>query len=341
MIFGLLATATVEIDHATSRLSEWFNTVAESTWSASGLEASERPEQNAELLKGILSAKSAAEAPTALTVGRLGFGPGAPFRLMYMPLRGLGDLPQLCLHYYEADYTMLHVGSAHMKELKPLLPFGRLPLLLAPADQSPGSIFPLAQSGAIVRHVFREQKMPSNQLMAEADMWFEQVKEAFGQHQTWGKAFNATALREATPSEVEAVKGLHYRGMRNRGVSYSPLEMSIAALHTFEERLGATQSHLTSNHLHSGDGEKVTFADLALFLQLFELLEDDNYPQALTALQLPNLARFFSQLAREERIVEFLQYKRPPRNGPHDGTSYPFKPGKTAAAAAAALHDEL
>tara|TARA_B110001452_G_C15130292_1_gene393884 strand:+ start:539 stop:919 length:381 start_codon:yes stop_codon:yes gene_type:complete len=126
--------------------------------------------------------------------------------------------------------------------------------------------------------------------------------------------------------------------MGNRGV-YSPLEMSIAALHTFEERLGATQSHLTSNHLHSGDGDKATYADLALFLQLFELLEDDNYPTALTALQLPNLARFFSQLGKDKRVADFLQYKRPPRNGPHDGTSYPFKPGKTAAVAAG--HDEL
>ena len=114
--------------------------------------------------------------------------------------------------------------------------------------------------------------------------------------------------------------------------------MSVAALHTFEERLGATRSHLTSNQLHDrADGDRVTHADLALFLQLFELLEDDNHPRALTALRLPHLARFFAQLAKDKRVADFVRYKRPPRNGPHDGTGYPFKPGKTTAA----VHDEL
>ena len=73
-----------------------------------------------------------------------------------------------------------------------------------------------------------------------------------------------------------------------------------------------------------------SYADLALFLQLWELLEEDNWPEALTKLQLPQLDQFVKGLAARPKIAAYLANSRMPRNGPFDGTSYPFKPGRTA-----------
>ena len=63
---------------------------------------------------------------------------------------------------------------------------------------------------------------------------FEQTKEAFGTHQTWGKAFNVTALRGASAAQL-ADAPPHYRNTRNRG-EYSAFEKSLVALRTFEEQ---------------------------------------------------------------------------------------------------------
>ena len=152
-----------------------------------------------------------------------------------------------------------------------------------------------------------------------ADMWYEQVKESFGAG-PWGKAFNISALREGTAADLEAAP-THYRKTRNGG-TYTPFEASIVALRTFEEQIRAGGGTLT--------GGAVSYADLALFLQLWELLEEDNWPEALTKLQLPQLDQFVKGLAARPKIAAYLANSRMPRNGPFDGTSYPFKPGRTA-----------
>ena len=100
-----------------------------------------------------------------------------------------------------------------MKALKPLLPFGRVPVLLAPGGN--GKTFALAQSDAIVRHLYRKASSEvqastpllfspmAEEHLAMADMWYEQVKESFGAG-PWGKAFNISALREGTAADLEA-----------------------------------------------------------------------------------------------------------------------------------------
>ena len=86
--------------------------------------------------------------------------------------------------------------------------------------------------------------------------------------------------------------------------------------------LAATRAMLT--------GEKITYADLALFLQLWELLEDDNLgAKGLAVLRLPQLDRFVRSVAEHSKVAHWLEHMRMPRNGPHDGSSYPFKPGRT------------
>jgi len=281
-------------------------------------------------------ATSAATAPTVVTSSHTGLqellGHSSEYRLIYMTLRGLGDLPHLVADFFDLKYTMLHVGPDDMKAIKPLLPFGRLPLLLecpsAPACK--GATTELAQSGAIVRHLYRKaaaahHRSPllpaaTEEHFAKADMWYEQVKESFVSHQAWGKAFNSSALKAATPAELAAAPS-HYRDTRNRG-TYTDLDKSLVALRTFEEQLGASGGGTLT-------GGPISYAELALFLQLWELLEADQFPLALTALKLPHLDKFVRDLAARPKVAKYLAGKRMPRSGPFDGTSYPFKPGRT------------
>ena len=276
--------------------------------------------------KEVLEAGSTKNAPTVVTNPEI--GASAEYKLIYMTLRGLGDLPHLCAEFYGLKYSMLHVGAADMKALKPLLPFGRVPVLLAPGGN--GKTFALAQSGAIVRHLYRKASstpMASTPLLfspmaeehlAMADMWYEQVKESFGAG-PWGKVFNISALRDATAADLEAAP-THYRDTRNGG-TYTPFEASIVALRTFEEQIRAGGGTLT--------GGAVSYADLALFLQLWELLEEDNFPAALSQLQLPRLRDFVAELAANKKMAGFLAHKRMPRNAPWDGGYAAFKPGRT------------
>ena len=85
--------------------------------------------------------------------------------------------------------------------------------------------------------------MRRNEWTCHAPVAHGQVKESFGTHQAWGKSFNVTALREASDEEMDAAP-VHYRDTRNRG-TYTPFEMSIVALRTFEDQLATTGAHLT------------------------------------------------------------------------------------------------
>jgi glutathione S-transferase len=213
------------------------------------------------------------------------------------------------------------LDAIEFASLKPLLPFGRLPVARIEGQT-------IAQSGAILRSLAGMKHDASTCRLA--DMWYEQTKEAFGTHQAWGNAFNVSALREATAEQLSAAPS-HYRGTSNRG-EYTPFEKSLVAIRTFEEQLLKTGRFLT--------GAELTYADLALFLRLWELIEDDGFPLALSTLGLPTLKAFVETVARMPTVASFLTEKRMPRNGPHDGKSYPFKPGRQSLQSLQA-HDEL
>ena len=120
----------------------------------------------------------------------------------------------ICVSFRGTEATKI---SDWITDLKPLLPFGRLPVLLDPAGKA------IAQSASIVRYIARHNgmagKSPSDE--AAVDMWFEQVKELFGTHQTWGKAFNASALRHATPEELDSASSLHCADRRSNAGLFS------------------------------------------------------------------------------------------------------------------------
>jgi glutathione S-transferase len=243
---------------------------------------------------------------------------------VYFTLRGLADLPLLVLEVAGVHFTALHVGGQTdwIAELKPLLPFGRLPVMLDAA----GNV--IAQSASIVRHVVRFYVAGRGvQEEAQIDTWFEQVKELFGTHQTWGKAFNASALRHATPEELESASALHYRSTRNRG-TYSQVETSLAALKTFEDHLQRAEG---SGYLAGGE---ISYADLALFLQLWELLEEDQFPAAFDGGSFPALRAFVERVAALPRVAAYLASSRRMPRGVFDGKTYVFKPGRKSLGAA-------
>ena len=66
------------------------------------------------------------------------------------------------------------------------------------------------------------------------------------------------------------------------------METSFAALRTFEDHLHKERSGYLA-------GGSLSYADLALFLQLWELLEDDQFPGAFSP---PHEHRFPSLKAR-------------------------------------------
>ena len=55
----------------------------------------------------------------------------------------------------------------------------------------------------------------------------------------------------------------------------------------------------------------------------------------LQVLGFPQLKAFVTALASMRSVAVYLEEMRMPRNGPHNGKTYPFKPGRKA------LHDEL
>ena len=76
---------------------------------------------------------------------------GPPVRLVYLVLRGLGELPRVMLEASGMPYEGIYYGKADLVAAKPSLPLGRVPVLLDYDGQGNA----LAQSGSIVRYLVR------------------------------------------------------------------------------------------------------------------------------------------------------------------------------------------
>ena len=231
---------------------------------------------------------------------------GPPFQLVYLTLRGLGELPRLMLEASGMPYEGIYYGKADLLAAKPKLPFGRVPVL----QNYDGQGGALAQSASIVRYLGARTALNGQNPheRARVDMVYETVQELFGSHAVWGKAFNISALREGIAAGLEPAT--HFRDTTNRG-EYTDFEKSAAALLTFEEILATNAAHGT-NYLV---GESLSYADLALWLQLFELSEEDNMPRWTTELPFPALARFKVNIDTMPRVQRYLTSERlMPRN---------------------------
>jgi glutathione S-transferase len=230
---------------------------------------------------------------------------GPPFQLVYLTLRGLGELPRLMLEATGMPYEGIYYGKTDLQAAKSSLPFGRVPVL----ENYDGRGNALAQSATIVRYLGSRTGLNGQNPheRARVDMVYETVKELFGSHAVWGKAFNISALKEGIAAGLEPT--MHFRDTTNRG-EYSGFEKSAAALLTFEEML--------ANNEADGDylvGDALSYADLALWQQLFELSEEDNMPLWPTTLPFPALARFKTNIDTMPRIQRYLKSERlMPRN---------------------------
>jgi glutathione S-transferase len=230
---------------------------------------------------------------------------GPPFQLVYLALRGLGELPRLMLEASGMPYEGIYYGKADLQAAKPSLPLGRVPVLLNYDGQGNA----LAQSAAIVRHIGSRTGLsgPNPHARAQVDMLYESVKELFVSHGSWGRPFSIAALKEGIAAGEQP--STHFRETSNRG-EHSEFEKSAAALLTFEEILAENEA--------PGDylvGDALTYADLALWLQLFELSEEDNMPRWQQQLPFPRLSRFKTNIDTMPRIQKYLQSERfMPRN---------------------------
>jgi glutathione S-transferase len=133
---------------------------------------------------------------------------GPPVRLVYLALRGLGELPRVMLEASGMPYEGVYYGKADLVAAKPSLPLGRVPILLDYDGQGNA----LAQSGSIVRYLGTRTGLGGGNKfeVAQVDMAFESVKELFG-----ARWFNITALKEGLAEGKQPEK--HFRETSNRG----------------------------------------------------------------------------------------------------------------------------
>ncbi|KAH7699546.1 Nagst-1 protein [Aphelenchoides avenae] len=71
------------------------------------------------------------------------------YKLTYLQIRGLGEPARMILHYANQPFEDVRISREELKELKPKLPYGQVPLLEVDGK-------PLAQSTAIYRYLARQ-----------------------------------------------------------------------------------------------------------------------------------------------------------------------------------------
>ena len=109
---------------------------------------------------------------------------GVPFKLVYLTLRGLGELPRIMLEATGMPYEGIYYGKTDLQGAKSSLPFGRVPVL----ENYDGRGNALAQSAAIVRYLGSRTGLNGQNPheRARVDMVYETVQELFGSHAVWG-----------------------------------------------------------------------------------------------------------------------------------------------------------
>jgi len=236
-------------------------------------------------------------------------GQAPQFRLRYFCIRGLAELPQLLLEEGGVPYEMEILGAQTFSESKSSCgPFGRMPLLV----NHDGKGADLAQTGAITRFLAAKLGFAGADEVEKAhvDMVYCQFQDTFGN----GEQYSAKALAEAAGVEIPT-----WRTLR-RVNDFSLCQRSLATLQCFEELLEKSGTGFLV-------GSKLSYADVALFLQLFELDEADNAIDGwawLTAF--PQLGKFLETMSARSAIKAFVESpRRMPRIAP---PNYVYVEGK-------------
>jgi hypothetical protein len=135
-------------------------------------------------------------------------GRGKTVELLYLTLRGLAELPVLIMEVAGQPYHAVYYGSEAFGEVKPTLPYGRVPVLTDFAGPSIKSGQVLAQSSSIVRFLATQAGFHGHEPHKAAliDSLFETHKELFQSHARWGKPFQIDSL-QAGIKEGKSCKG--------------------------------------------------------------------------------------------------------------------------------------
>lgn len=241
------------------------------------------------------------------------------FTLAYMPMRNRCEVSRMMLEASGTAYDFEVVGFRAWPDLKGETPLGRLPVL-RDFDGAGGD---LAQETAIMRFLARRLGMAGADAAEEAtvDMLFQHywctLRNNGLSHD--GEHYSADALRELAAGTAAPSGGARpYRQMR-RVNDWSVGERSLAALGVFEDRLGASSTgYLVGNGL--------TYVDLAMFVILYELAEEDNVPDFAARFDLPRLGEFMARLEALPNVARYLRSEtRMPR---YSRPGYVYKPGK-------------
>lgn len=243
--------------------------------------------------------------PSTFVVNRFGervpqFKPGEEAKVMhlkYLTLRGLADLPALILEVGGIPYRATYYTKSEFNGVvKSKLEFGRLPVLEVERQE-------LAQSASIMRYLATKAGLTGASEMerARVDALFETHKDLFVSHGVWGKSFDVEALKRG-PTQGDSI--LHFRETSNRG-EFTPFQKAAAALKTFEDVLaGSATGYLVGGNL--------SYVDLALWLQLHELGQEDKLgPGWADRLSFHQLGAFTTRLYENNlELVSFVNSGR-------------------------------
>jgi len=93
-------------------------------------------------------------------------------KLIYLNVRGLGELPRLVMHYADVEFEDMRLDREQWMEMKSRTPFGQVPVLEVDGVQ-------LAQSQAISRYLARRHGLAGKDDMEQAfaDMHVDHIKD--------------------------------------------------------------------------------------------------------------------------------------------------------------------
>jgi glutathione S-transferase len=257
----------------------------------------------------VVEGYSGPEAWTVFTPGRGRFFAARPVTLSYFAIRGPGALPVMILEAAGYPYRVQRVmsGPLFKTKLKGSTPFGRFPLVRDGAET-------IAQSAAVVRHLGFLTGLDGGSAGARAcaDALYEMLKESLGE------LGDLDSLKELPPpDEVVAYTAKSRVAMLEGGQT----EKAFAVLELWEGMLSKSVSGWVLGSAQGGRRQRLTYVDLALWLEISSRLGSAWLRQA-----------GFESIARHACAVEGLPavhaYLHSPRMMPAMSPTYEYVPDK-------------
>lgn len=243
------------------------------------------------------------------------------FTLSYMPMRNRAEVSRMILESSGCPYHFDVVGfKKWTDEVKPACvpewrgDFGKLPVLTSHEAKHAlpdGTPLRIGQETAITRFLARECGVAGDDAAEEARLdslfafYFCTLRNNGLTHE--GEHYSAGALR------IEAARDTSERLTRTTASKYratkrvndlSVAERSLSALGAFEELLEMSDTGFLLSRTEP------SYVDLALFVELLELSEDDHVPDFADVFHLPRLGALLETMRARPRIDAYLKSPR-------------------------------